>query len=144
LSFDKTVLDLLRADALPWSTDQTPSQKIVDDHIRHMREADANGGFVTLGRGGWTVHITKHHTWSGYGCDSAIVKAFIAAGMLVIDTRSVALKPLAELIVRGPMLVPDAEADPKPWTALSNAAVSEMVPIYIAAGATVHNWPVQA
>src|SRR5215470_5117809 len=99
-----------------------------------------DGGHLSIGRGGFTLHYARGARLSGYDCDE--VKACcIAAGLPVIDSRMVAFEDVVRLAVRGPMVAVGEEASPPPYHALSFAPFRVVAQAYRAAGAEVSNLP---
>ncbi|ARN83923.1 hypothetical protein [Methylocystis bryophila] len=110
--------------------------------VRNYGDANARalatqGGHLFIGRGGFSLHY--ENGWlSGYDCET-VKAAAIAAGLPVIDSRKVDLGKVAELAIRGPMIVVDRPADPPPWHALSYAPLVAVAEAYARAGADVRN-----
>jgi hypothetical protein len=96
------------------------------------------GGHLSIGRGGFTLHYARGARLSGYDCES-IKASCIAAGLPVIDSRVVAFEDVARLAVRGPMAAVGEEASPPPYHALSYAPLAVLAAAYRAAGAEVFN-----
>ncbi|MDE1905148.1 MAG: hypothetical protein KGH75_01675 [Rhodospirillales bacterium] len=103
----------------------------------HIQDAMATlGGHLCIGRGGYTLY----GTWrlSGYDCD--VVKATcIAAGLPVIDSRSIPFDQVATLSVLGPMVAVGRAPDAKPWHSFSYAPLGAVAAAYRKAGAEIHN-----
>jgi hypothetical protein len=98
------------------------------------------GGHLSIGRGGFTLHFGRGARLSGYDCES-FKAGCIAAGLPVIDSRMVAFEDIVRLAVRGPMAAVGEEASPPPYHALSFAPLSVLAQAYRAAGAEVFNVP---
>lgn len=98
------------------------------------------GGHLSVGRGGFTLHYRYGATLSGYDCD-AIKAQSIAAGLPVIDSRYVDFGAALQLAVNGPLVAVGREPDPTPWHSLSYAPLSAVAAAYAAAGADVWNIP---
>jgi len=98
------------------------------------------GGHLSVGRGGFTLHFGRGARLSGYDCES-FKACCIAAGLPVIDSRTVAFEDVVRLAVRGPMVAVGEEASPPPYHALSFAPLSAVAQAYRAAGAEVFNIP---
>jgi hypothetical protein len=99
-----------------------------------------NGGHLSIGRGGFTLHFGRGARLSGYDCES-FKACCIAVGVPVIDSRMVAFEDVVRLAVRGPMVAVGEEASPPPYDALSFAPLSVVAQAYRAAGAEVFNIP---
>ncbi len=70
------------------------------------------GGDLSIGRGGFTLHYRDGAMLSGYGCEP-IKTQCIAAGLPVIDSRCVAFDIVVHLTLKGPLvavgLTPDGD-----------------------------------
>jgi hypothetical protein len=107
-----------------------------DEYIAKALRTD--GGHLSIGRGGFTLHFGGGATLSGYDCET--IKAFcVAAGLPVIDSRMVAFEDVVRLAVRGPMAAVGEEPSPPPYHALSYAPLAVLASTYRAAGAEVFN-----
>src|SRR5216684_1546359 len=98
------------------------------------------GGHLSIGRGGFTLHFGRGARLSGYDCESFKARC-IAAGLPVIDSRMVVFEDVVRLAVRGPMVAVGEEASPPPYHALSFAPIGAVAQAYRAAGAEVFNIP---
>lgn len=92
------------------------------------------GGHLSVGRGGFTLHYRYGATLSGYDCD-AIKAQSIAAGPPVIDSRLVERGAALQLAVNGPLVAVGREPDYAPWHSLSYTPLSAVAAAYAAAGA---------
>ncbi len=98
------------------------------------------GGHLSIGRGGFIL-------WYGDGCrllgydPEPIRAACIAAGVAVIDSRTLAFEAVARLVLRGPMVAVGMPPDPPPYGPLSYAPLAAVAAAYRAAGAEVINVP---
>ncbi len=109
-------------------------RKSIRDHARMWREARDNGGFLHLGRGGFTLHYSENARLQGYDCDHEKACAVIV-GVTVIDTRAMPLNAAARTL-RFPMATM-GKPDPEPWHSMSYAPVAAVAAMYQAAGAAV-------
>lgn len=98
------------------------------------------GGHLSVGRGGFTLHIGDGHTLSGYGIDE-MKQLCIDAGLPVIDSRPVPFDVVAELAISGPMVAVGAEPRVVLSRAFSYVTLEEWAASYRAAGAEIHNMP---
>jgi hypothetical protein len=99
------------------------------------------GGHLSRGRGGFTLHFGRGARLSGYDCES-FKACCIAARLPVIDSWMVTFEDVVRLAIRGPMVaVGEEEASLPPYHALSFAPLSVMAQAYRAAGAEVFNIP---
>ena len=98
------------------------------------------GGHLSIGRGGFTLHFGGGARLSGYDCES-FKTCCIAAALPVIDSRMVAFEDVVRLAVRGPMVAVGEEASAPPYHALSFAPLFVVAQAYRAAGAEVFNIP---
>ncbi len=114
-------------------------RRSIRGNARHLRECVANGGYLAIGRGGWTLHIADGHTLSGYGADTdGVVLAALHLGIPCIDSRSVPDSRIVET-VRLPM-VGLSRVDPAPWGALSYAPLAYVAEQYRRLGAMLTNF----
>jgi len=98
------------------------------------------GGHLTVGRGGYTLHIDDGHTLSGYDIDR-VKQLCIDAGLPVIDSRCVEFDVVAALAISGPMVAVGSAPRFFMSRAFSYVSLSEWVESYRAAGAEIHNMP---
>lgn len=98
------------------------------------------GGHLSIGRGGFTLHYRDGAMLSGYGCE-AIKAQSIAAGLPVIDSRCVAFDLAVQLALGGPLVAVGREPEPAPWHCLSYAPLHSVAIRYAAAGAEIWNIP---
>jgi hypothetical protein len=75
-------------------------------------ELATQGGHLSIGRGGFTLHYSDGAMLSGYGCE-AIKTQCIAAGLPVIDSRCVAFDVVAHLTLAGPLVAIGREPEPR-------------------------------
>lgn len=112
----------------------------VNSNLSTIEEALLNGGYLSIGRGGWALHYSGNDTLSGYGgIDSRIPQACILAGVPTIDTSVI---PYPEILdsVRFPMIaVSPQEVDERPWSSLSYAPFLEIAFRYHSLGAKLYN-----
>ncbi len=104
------------------------------------RALRTDGGHLSIGRGGFTLHFGRGCTLSGYDLES-IKATCIACGLPVIDSREVPFDEAFRLAVRGPMIAVGQPADAPPWGSLSNAPLRVVGAAYRRAGADVVNLP---
>ena len=103
------------------------------------RALATEGGHLSIGRGGATLYF--EHGWLS-GCHEERIKAeAIAAGLPVIDSRSVPFDRVWDLAVRGPMVAVDEPPSPPPYKAFAYAPLAVVLEAYRAAGAEVFNVP---
>ncbi len=108
------------------------------DYIR--RALSVEGGHLSMGYGGATLHFARDAYVSGFACET-IKAACLAAGLPVIDGRTAAFGPLYALVVEAPRVAVGKPADPRPWHSLSDAPLAHVAALYRAAGAEVFNVP---
>lgn len=96
------------------------------------------GGHLSIGRGGFTLHYRNGAMLSGYGCE-VIKTECIAAGLPVIDSRCVVFDVVLQLTLSGPLVAVGRE--PEPWHGLSYAPLHAVAVRYAAAGAEIWNIP---
>lgn len=98
------------------------------------------GGHLSIGRGGFTLHYRDGAMLSGYDC-GAIKAQCIAAGLPVIDSRCVSFDVVVQLTLGGPLVAVGREPEPAPWHGLSYAPLHAIAMRYAAAGAKIWNIP---
>ena len=113
------------------------------DKVSSLREALDNGGFLSIGRGGWSLNMSRHHRLSGYDRDVnfPIAQACMLLGIPILDSTTIPDERILETI-RMPMPAPEGEADAEPeggYHSLSLAPFSVVARMYAAIGATVYN-----
>lgn len=107
----------------------------------YIRKAlSVEGGHLFMGHGGATLHFARGAYVSGFECET-IKAACLAAGLPVIDGRTIAFGPLYALVVEAPRVAVGKPADPLPWRSLSDAPLAHVAALYRAAGAAVFNVP---
>lgn len=98
------------------------------------------GGHLSIGYGGFTLHYRNGATLSGYDCE-AIKAQSISAGLPVIDSCPVDFDVLVDLTLSGPLVAVGREPEPAPWHGLSHAPLAAVAATHAAAGAEVWNVP---
>lgn len=109
--------------------------------IRHsldtLREALAGGGYLAIGRGGWTLHVSDNRRVEHYGGITAPTpRACLLLGIPVLDSTTVPDDRLADLI-RLPM-VGIQRTSARPWGSLSFAPFGYVAARQVALGATLY------
>ncbi|MBP0440479.1 hypothetical protein [Tianweitania sediminis] len=98
------------------------------------------GGHLSIGRGGFTLHYRNGAMLSGYDCE-AIKAHCIAAGLPIIDSRCVAFDVVVQLTLGVPLVAVGRKPEPAPWHGLSYAPLHVVAARYAAAGAEIWNIP---
>lgn len=111
-----------------------------DDAELIGRALATEGGHLSIGRYGTTLHYARGCALSGYDPDR-LKAACLAAGLPVIDTRPVPIQHLAELALCAPLVAVGEPVDPQPWHALAKAPLAHVAALYRAAGAAALNLP---
>ena len=97
------------------------------------------GGHLSVGRGGATLYFERG--WLS-GCHEERIKAeAIAAGLPVIDSRSVPFDLVWDLAVHGPMVAVGEPPSPPPYHPFAYAPLAVVLEAYRVAGAEVFNAP---
>lgn len=117
---------------------ENPALRDYDDYIASALRTE--GGHLSIGRGGFTLHYARGARLSGYDCET-IKACCIGAGLPVIDSRMVAFEDVVRLAVRGPMAAVGEDQSPPPYHALSYAPLAVLADAYRASGARVQHWP---
>ncbi|OYV24520.1 MAG: hypothetical protein B7W99_01905 [Rhodospirillales bacterium 20-58-10] len=108
------------------------------EYIKKAKMVD--GGHLSIGRGGYTLHYAQGSTLGGYDVDN--IKALcIEAGLPVIDSRCVPFDLVADLAISGPMAAVGTAPRFFMSRAFSHVSLAEWVASYRAAGAEIHNMP---
>jgi hypothetical protein len=113
-----------------------PENSMHDDYIAQALAID--GGHLTIGRGGFSLHIARGAMLSGYDCET-IKAACIAAGLPVIDSRMVEFGVVARRAVNGSMITVGKVASTPPYHAFSYAPLAVVAASLQDAGAEVWN-----
>ena len=93
------------------------------------RTSRTEGGHLSIGRAGFTLHYDRGCTLSGYDCER--MKALcLARGLPVIDSRTVPFEAVWKLAVSGPMTAVGHAADEPPRHALSYVPLRIVVEAY--------------
>ena len=113
------------------------------DKVASLREALDNGGFLSIGRGGWSLNMSRHHRLIGYDTSVSfpIARACLLLGIPILDSTTIPDERILETI-RMPMAVPEREADAEPgggYHGLSYAPFPVVARMYAGLGATVYN-----
>ena len=112
--------------------------------IRTLRSCrDTNGGYASVGRGGWAIHY-KNITLSGHdGVDNPMIQACILAGIPVIDSTSVPGVSIASLL-RMPMIAvgrkPDSPRQDGKYGSIRHAPLNFVAFEQAELGATLYNF----
>jgi hypothetical protein len=119
----------------------TPSTDDTTGHVKFIESALATeGGYLRIGRGGFSLHFAGGARLSGYDCET-IKAECIGAGLPVIDSREAPFEKVARLAICGPLIAVDRAPDPRPYNPLSYAPLSYVADTYRAIGAEVVNLP---
>lgn len=105
--------------------------------LKDLKDAKANDGWCSVGRGGWTLHPRSGVTVSNYvGMDSCYPRACIMMGIPVIDSTTIPDSEISQSI-----LFPMAAINPDlpPWGSCSYAPVAVVAALYAAIGATLYH-----
>ena len=102
------------------------------------RALSVEGGHLGIGRGGYTLHLARGSTLSGYDVE-AMKAECIAAGLPVVDSRNLPFEVAWKLAVSGPMIAVGEPSGLPLYGPLSYAPFAVVAEAYRAAGADVHN-----
>jgi hypothetical protein len=108
------------------------------ERVSSLKQARANGGFVTIGRGGWTLHIAPNHKLQGIGdLSDPIPQCALRLGLPILDSTTIPDDKI-HLTVALPFAqvgaVPRAEYD-----SFDPASIEVVAWMYVDLGATVRN-----
>ncbi len=99
------------------------------------------GGHLSIGHNGATLHFARGGTVSGFACCDAVKAACLAVGLPVIDSRAVPFRLFYALVAEGSMAAVGKPPAPQPWHSLSGAPLAHVAGLHHAAGADVFNVP---
>jgi hypothetical protein len=120
------------------SSEASPARR---DHAEDIAQAlVTEGGYLSIGRYGFTLHFGAGVMLSGYDCDG-IKAECIAAGLPIIDSRQAPFEKLVRVVLRGPIVAVGRAPDPEPYHALSFAPLAYVAELYRSIGADVRNLP---
>jgi len=97
------------------------------------------GRHLSIGRGGCALHFGNARL-SGYDCETIKAEAR-AAGLPLIDSRTVPFELAVVLAVCGPMVAVNQKPSPRPWHGFAYAPLSFVAAAYRKAGAEVVTIP---
>jgi len=101
------------------------------------RALNTSGGHLSIGRGGFELQYEHGHL-SGYDCDRIEGEA-IAAGLPVIDSRNAPFDPVAQLVVKDPMIAVNKPPSPRRGHGVSYVTLPHVAAAYRAIGAEIYN-----
>jgi hypothetical protein len=105
--------------------------------LRDLKNAKKNGGWCSVGRGGWTLHPKPGVQVSNYGdMESEYPQACLILGIPVIDSTTI---PDSKITVTPMFPMASLTPDDPPWGSCSYAPVAVVAALYAALGATLHN-----
>lgn len=116
--------------------------KSTRSHIDQLRETIKNGGYLSIGRGGWTLHIDDGHTLGHYGgIEADIPQACKLLNIPIIDSTTID----DDLIVHtlSIPLVGIKRTDQAPFHSMAYAPLKLVAQRYKNLGATVYNLSLQ-
>jgi hypothetical protein len=148
---DVSIFRLLRFKAKSWwyfkdlrsrGQDQEAREKehrSLRSNIKSLREAIKNGGYLSIGRGGWTLHIDDGHTLHHYG---GIEQPFPLACKLlnipIIDSTSIP-DDLISQVISFPCIAIRRDDEGRPLDPFSYARLKDIAGRYKKLGATIYN-----
>ena len=144
MTTNATVLKLLRQHANNCPSHRGNARKIRESVRRDaetMREAIKNKGWLAIGRGGWTLHISPNSSLHGYDDGEPFRTLCARAGLIVWDSREVEFSRAAHIAIRCPMPGFKADCDGQLFKAgaLSFVPAIEIARLWRDAGAWTAN-----
>lgn len=112
----------------------------IKSKIDTLRHCIKSGGYVNVGRGGWSIHYADGQLQGYGGVSDPIVQAAIKAGIVVIDTTTIDDDKIVDIAFKCPMVAVGRKADSAPYNSMSFAPLSYVVGVKRNAGATVYNF----
>jgi len=133
--------DMLRRQGKHQEARRSEREDILET-VARLRQVIAGGGFLTVGRGGWTLHIGEWNRLTSryHSIEDAIPQACLLLGIPVLDTTTVPDDRVHEM---GDLPMPSAHPDQEPedgYRAWDHAPFAVVVSQYVALGATVYNF----
>jgi hypothetical protein len=112
----------------------------IKSDVDTLRKCIADGGYASIGRGGWGIHY-HNGTLSGYGgIDSPEMQACLMLGIPIVNTRDADIS-VAYLACKMPIIAVGKAPDAPPWHGMSYAPLDYVFGKLSEAGALVYNWP---
>ena len=113
----------------------------IRENVRTLRQARENGGFLTIGHHGWTLHLSKWHTLhSPYpGIEQPFPQCCLLLGIPIIDSTTIPAETICQ-VLRFP--IASTHPDPEPpdgYHPLSHAPLKHVARLYRDLGATIYN-----
>ncbi len=113
----------------------------IRENIRTLRQARDNGGFLIIGRHGWTLYLARWHTLRSHypGIEQPFPQCCLLLGIPIIDTTTIPDRDLGQTL-RFP--IANIHPDPEPpggYRALDHAPIAHVARLYRDLGATIHN-----
>ena len=119
---------------------RTRERQYIRDTARSLRETIHTGGYLSIGRGGTTLHCSDRHRVECQWYDEAYHALARRLHIPIVDTRSVPDDRIVEVAVSWPMACVDPRnADPPPYGSFSHAPLPYMLGRWKAVGATIEN-----
>jgi len=113
----------------------------IRDHARDLRQAQENGGFLTVGRGGWTLHIARGHTLKGYGdVNDTIPQCALLLGLPIVDSTTISDEKITNTLgLPFPQVGAVPCSDAAGYGSFDPAPIEDVASLYRDLGATVYN-----
>lgn len=149
-STTKTIYAILNASARSWwyhrqlreqgrvAEARQRERASIRDHARDLKEARRNGGFVTMGRGGWTLYIERNYALKGYGdISDPIPQCALLLSLPVVDSTTI---PDEKIHLTLGLPFPQIGAMPHAaYGSFDPAPIEVFARMYRELGATVYN-----
>ena len=112
-------------------------RRSIRNTLADLREALKGGGYLAIGRGGWTLYISDNRRVEHYGgIAEPTPQACLHLGIPILDSTTIPDDRLVDLI-RLPM-VGIQRRDARPWGSLSFAPFGYVAARQVALGATLY------
>ena len=112
-----------------------------DDAERIQRALSVQGAHLYVGHNGYVLAYSQGGRLHGYNAEP-MKAACVAAGLPVIDCRTVSFEDVFALECRGPLTAVGRPPSPEPWGPLDYAPLATIAALYLQAGAEVLNSPI--
>lgn len=105
--------------------------------LRNLKDAKANGGFCTVGRGGWTLYPRPGVTVSNCGgMESEYPQACLLMGIPLINSLTIPDSKIFKILS---FPIPSLRPNCPPWGSMSFAPIEVVAALYKSLGATIYN-----
>lgn len=113
-------------------------RRSVRSAVRNFRDCLNAGGYLSIGRGGWTLHVDGRTTVAHYGgMETYMAQCCLRLGIPIIDSTVISDKDIYD-VIKFPMVGIHA-VDLEPYNSMSFAPLATVAKLYRDKGAKVYN-----